>query len=87
MSLSADTKDALAREIPQSDHCRQALLQGLALYGRTADAQYFITQRNAVAKRQRRRTDLGQIRAVGHVTLIRGSMTPYRTSTMKFTTM
>jgi cell division protein WhiA len=50
MSLSADTKDALAREIPQSDHCRQALLQGLALYGRTADAQYFITQRNAVAR-------------------------------------
>lgn len=50
MSLSADTKDALAREIPESPHCRDALLHGLALYGRTRDAEYFVTQRNAVAR-------------------------------------
>lgn len=50
MSLSADTKDALAREIPDASHCRDALLHGLALYGRTRDAQYFVTQRNAVAR-------------------------------------
>jgi DNA-binding protein WhiA len=50
VSLSADTKDALAREIPEAVHCRQALLHGLAYYGRTRDAQYFITQRNAVAR-------------------------------------
>lgn len=50
MSLSADTKDALAREIPEPPHCREALLRGLALYGRTRDAQYFVTQRNAVAR-------------------------------------
>jgi hypothetical protein len=50
VSLSADTKDALAREIPEAPHCRQALLHGLALYGHTADGEYFITQRNAVAR-------------------------------------
>ncbi|HKU66267.1 MAG TPA: DNA-binding protein WhiA [Candidatus Baltobacteraceae bacterium] len=50
MSLSADTKDALTREIPEAAHCREALLRGLALYGRTRDAQYFVTQRNAVAR-------------------------------------
>ena len=48
MSLSADTKDALAREIPQTGHCREALLTGLAIYGRSDG--YFITQRNAVAR-------------------------------------
>lgn len=50
LSLSADTKDALAREIPQAAHCRDALLHGLALYGRTRDGEYFVTQRNAVAR-------------------------------------
>jgi cell division protein WhiA len=50
VSLSADTKDALAREIPDAPHCREALLQGLALYGRTRDAHHFTTQRNAVAR-------------------------------------
>lgn len=48
VSLSTDTKDALAREIPEAAHCRQALLDGLALYGRNKDA--FVTQRNAVAR-------------------------------------
>lgn len=50
LSLSADTKDALAREVPDAPHCRAALLHGLALYGRTRDAEYFVTQRNAVAR-------------------------------------
>lgn len=46
--ISADTKDALARELPHEDHCRQALLQGLALYGNARDS--FVTHRNAVAR-------------------------------------
>ncbi len=35
VSISADTKDALARDMPQAAHCRSALLAGLALYGAT----------------------------------------------------
>lgn len=50
MSLSADTKDALAREVPQAPHCREALLHALALYAHTSDGAYFTTQRNAVAR-------------------------------------
>lgn len=49
VSLSADAKDALARELPQAPHCREALLAGLALYGR-GRGEYFVTQRNAVAR-------------------------------------
>ncbi|MGZ3499106.1 MAG: DNA-binding protein WhiA [Vulcanimicrobiaceae bacterium] len=49
-SFSADTKDALAREMPNAPHCREALLQGLALYGRDGDGIAFITYRNAVAR-------------------------------------
>lgn len=48
VSLSADTKDALARETPQAPHCRAALLSGLAFYGERRG--YFATQRNAVAR-------------------------------------
>lgn len=50
MSLSADTKDALAREVPSEAHCRQALLAGLAIYGCPPGAARFVTQRNAVAR-------------------------------------
>ena len=32
-NLSADTKDALTRDLPAATHCREALLAGLALYG------------------------------------------------------
>jgi cell division protein WhiA len=46
--ISADTKDALARDIPEAAHCRQALLAGLAFYGRLGDE--FVTHRNAVAR-------------------------------------
>ncbi|MBV8531156.1 MAG: DNA-binding protein WhiA [Candidatus Eremiobacteraeota bacterium] len=46
--ISADTKDALAREIPTAIHCRQALLAGLALYGGARSE--FVTHRNAVAR-------------------------------------
>ena len=48
-SLSADTKDALARELPQAAHCKAALLAGLALYGSSGNG-IFVTQRNAVAR-------------------------------------
>lgn len=46
--ISADTKDALARELPSTEHCRVALLAGLAFYGRVGDE--FVTHRNAVAR-------------------------------------
>ncbi|MBV9232994.1 MAG: DNA-binding protein WhiA [Candidatus Eremiobacteraeota bacterium] len=46
--ISPDTKDALAREIPQEAHCRQALLEALALYG-GIDGE-FVTHRNAIAR-------------------------------------
>ncbi len=45
---SADTKDALARDVPAATHCREALLAGLALYGSTRGE--FVTHRNAVAR-------------------------------------
>ncbi|MBV9719519.1 MAG: DNA-binding protein WhiA [Candidatus Eremiobacteraeota bacterium] len=46
--ISADTKDALAREVPSAPHCREALLAGLALYGNVCGE--FVTHRNAVAR-------------------------------------
>lgn len=48
VSLSADAKDALARDIPQAAHCRAALLSGLAYYGSRHGS--FGTQRNAIAR-------------------------------------
>ncbi|MFY9664729.1 MAG: DNA-binding protein WhiA [Candidatus Cybelea sp.] len=45
---SADTKDALARDVPAASHCREALLAGLALYGSARGE--FVTHRNAVAR-------------------------------------
>ena len=51
-NFSADTKDALARDVPAQAHCREALLAGLALYGsRTIGKKHhFATQRNAVTR-------------------------------------
>ncbi|MDQ2872135.1 MAG: DNA-binding protein WhiA, partial [Candidatus Eremiobacteraeota bacterium] len=49
-SFSADTKDALAREMPEAPHCRDALLGGLALYGRERGGTAFATHRNAIAR-------------------------------------
>jgi hypothetical protein len=46
--ISADTKDALARDLPDADHCRDALRAGLALYGSVRGE--FVTHRNAVAR-------------------------------------
>jgi hypothetical protein len=48
-SLSADTKDALARELPDAAHCRAALLAGLGVYG-VGRRGTFVTHRNAVAR-------------------------------------
>ena len=48
VGLSADTKDALARDVPEAPHCREALLRGLAIYG--AHDAAFVTKRNAVAR-------------------------------------
>jgi DNA-binding protein WhiA len=51
-NLSADTKDALARDFPAEAHCREALLAGLVLYGTRSIGKraYFVTHRNAVAR-------------------------------------
>jgi DNA-binding transcriptional regulator WhiA len=46
--ISPDTKDALARDVPVADHCRHALLAGLALYAGARNE--FVTHRNAVAR-------------------------------------
>lgn len=48
--ISADTKDALAREVPDARHCREALLAGLALYGGARGGEEFVTHRNAAAR-------------------------------------
>ncbi|HUN29613.1 MAG TPA: DNA-binding protein WhiA [Alphaproteobacteria bacterium] len=50
VSISADTKDALARDIPQAPHCRSALITGLALYGANSARSVFITHRNSIAR-------------------------------------
>ncbi len=46
--ISADTKDALARDLPAEQHCREALLGGLGFYGGVRGE--FVTHRNAVAR-------------------------------------
>ncbi len=47
---SGDTKDALARDLPEAAHCRQALRDGLALYGAPPGGTAFVTHRNAIAR-------------------------------------
>lgn len=49
-TLNLDAKDALAHDIPQTSHCRQALRHGLLLYGTTQEGTVFSTQRLAVAR-------------------------------------
>lgn len=49
-SISADTKDALARDLPQASHCKAALAAGLALYGADSARHAFITHRNSIAR-------------------------------------
>lgn len=48
--LSADTKDALARDLPQSRSARATLLEALARYGTDRTRTRFVTHRNAVAR-------------------------------------
>jgi DNA-binding transcriptional regulator WhiA len=49
-SISADTKDALARDIPKAAHCRAALVTGLALYGANGAQKFFVTHRTSIAR-------------------------------------
>jgi cell division protein WhiA len=49
-NLSADTKDALARDVPQDQPSKATLLAALALYGADATKRQFIAHRNAVAR-------------------------------------
>lgn len=48
--LGPDTKDALARDLPAAAHCRDALRDALAFYGRDARSGAFVAHRNAVAR-------------------------------------
>ncbi len=51
-ALSADAKDALARDVPTLAHCRAALLGGLAYYGgiATPEGWAFRTRRAGIAR-------------------------------------
>src|ERR1700694_2900034 len=49
-TFSADTKDALAREIPLQPHCRAALRGALYYYGSATRAGRFRTQRPSIAR-------------------------------------
>jgi len=49
-TLSADAKDALARDLPAAEHCRAALREGLLFFGVAAGGQTFRTQRGAIAR-------------------------------------
>jgi len=49
-TLSADAKDALARNVPAAEHCRRALERGLVTFGRSAEGRPFRTSRPAVAR-------------------------------------
>jgi len=49
-TLSADAKDALARDLPAAGHCRRALETGLIVFGSVPGAGVFRTQRAAVAR-------------------------------------
>jgi DNA-binding transcriptional regulator WhiA len=49
-TFSADTKDALAREIPAQPHCRNALREGLYYYGAAPGGGRFRTQRPSIAR-------------------------------------
>lgn len=69
VTLSADTKDALARDVPEAEHCRKALLAGLALYG--GDGAAFTTGRNAVARLFRTLLRGGPIEKIPGRTLLR----------------
>lgn len=49
-NLSADAKDALARDVPADQAARATLLTALARYGCDASRKRFVTRRNAVAR-------------------------------------
>ena len=49
-TLSADAKDALARESVAAEHCRTALRDGLLYYAGGPAAKVFRTQRSALAR-------------------------------------
>jgi DNA-binding transcriptional regulator WhiA len=49
-TLSADAKDALARDVPAAEHCKAAIRAGLELYGTAPEGGVFRTQRLAVAR-------------------------------------
>lgn len=61
--LSGDAKTALARDVPEAAHCRDALRAGLAYYGARAlpDGRFFVTHRPAVARLYRALTPASHV--------------------------
>ncbi len=49
-ALTQDTSNALARELPEAAHCRNALIAALVSYGMRGRSGRFVTHRNAVAR-------------------------------------
>ncbi len=72
-SLSGDTKDALARDVPSSDHCRTALRAGLAYFAGVNDGgkRVMRTRRAAIARLMRSLGDErdGNVRRAGDALL------------------
>lgn len=48
--VGSDAKDALARDLPVSTHCRSALLVGLSFYGSSPQTHEFVAHRNSIAR-------------------------------------
>jgi DNA-binding transcriptional regulator WhiA len=77
-ALSADSKDALARDLPASAHCRAALRAGLAYFGAVATPQgwAFRTRRAAIARLFRSLLDdrnTGPVRRTAEARLFRST--------------
>ncbi len=77
-SLSGDTKDALARDVPSADHCRSALRAGLAYFGGVNDAGKRVvrTRRASIARLMRSLGDErdGNVRRVAEARLYRSTV-------------
>jgi DNA-binding transcriptional regulator WhiA len=77
-SLSPDTKDALARDVPAADHCRAALAAGLAYFGGVDEAggRVVRTRRASIARLMRSLGDErdGNVRRASEARLYRSTV-------------
>jgi len=77
-SLSGDAKDALARDVPATPHCRGALRAGLEYFGglEHGERRVFRTRRASIARLARTLTDerAGNVRRTPEARLFRSTM-------------